>query len=514
MATYEGVILGAIKKVGQSTKVWSAVKIDNSIRIGELNNLPFSSITLDHTIETGSRQAPIRVGHKPFTGVFHNGGRRTPMRAGAVISKLKSGSRSKMLQGIKLKCFKFDSHAGHKFMLTVTPTHQYQEQIINVQSTGRVDVGYGKYQVKISDSIFIPFSSENIDLNNITFTITPSDLNYGNSKCLILYKTSTDTFTFRFNVTKEENKRAMVERTFFNYDGGYTRININRYPLLSISQAGPGLMSTENDTAIPIQGHVGIAGISVLSKGITRHAFSFDGRTTWKTLQLTGFSAGTTDVVPAMTNYTTAGFTIAASSEYSSGYASFRAFNDVTSSSGWATSQGLTTGWLSIACPGSIIVVKYSLTPWSTDVTRMCKDWMVVGSDDGESWTTLDTQENQTGWGSEKRFFEMNNRVSYRHYRLVVTANNGNTQFVHIGQMELFGAEGGAYVWEDIEYEDIASQGMINTELAQLTSGKWAEIFQPLYLDMAVGINSNSYLNSINITLISTSGRKGYVFIL
>ena len=54
---------------------------------------------------------------------------------------------------------------------------------------------------------------------------------------------------------------------------------------------------------------------------------------------------------------------------------------------------------------------------------RMPKDWRLEGSDDGKSWTVLDTQTNQTEWKvSERRTYSCTNSDSYRYYRLYVTA--------------------------------------------------------------------------------------------
>ena len=63
------------------------------------------------------------------------------------------------------------------------------------------------------------------------------------------------------------------------------------------------------------------------------------------------------------------------------------------------------------------------------------------GSNDNSSWTTVDTVTGQTGWTNyQTRYFKVDTPGSYRYYKLVVTTNNGATDYVSIAEIQLKGA--------------------------------------------------------------------------
>ena len=71
----------------------------------------------------------------------------------------------------------------------------------------------------------------------------------------------------------------------------------------------------------------------------------------------------------------------------------------------------------------------------------MSKDRTLQGSNDNYSWTKIDTVTNQTGWTSlQTRYFKVDTPGSYRYYKLVITANNGATDYVSIAEIQLKGA--------------------------------------------------------------------------
>ena len=55
------------------------------------------------------------------------------------------------------------------------------------------------------------------------------------------------------------------------------------------------------------------------------------------------------------------------------------------------------------------------------------KNWTLLGSNDGESWTTLDTRTNQADTAnSDTRTYAIANTTAYMYYRLNITASNGD----------------------------------------------------------------------------------------
>ncbi len=66
---------------------------------------------------------------------------------------------------------------------------------------------------------------------------------------------------------------------------------------------------------------------------------------------------------------------------------------------------------------------------------RAPKDWTLSASNDGESWTTLDTRTNETGWASsgESRIYRFENSSAYKYYRFCCTALNDEVSIVSAG---------------------------------------------------------------------------------
>jgi hypothetical protein len=87
------------------------------------------------------------------------------------------------------------------------------------------------------------------------------------------------------------------------------------------------------------------------------------------------------------------------------------------------------TGWLQydFGANNEQVIKRYTIN--SADVaTRDPKDWQFQGSQDGSTWTTLDTQSGQSfSVILAQNTYNIGNTTAYRYYRLNVTANNGAT---------------------------------------------------------------------------------------
>ena len=69
---------------------------------------------------------------------------------------------------------------------------------------------------------------------------------------------------------------------------------------------------------------------------------------------------------------------------------------------------------------------------------RAPKSWSLLGSNDGVSWTTLDTQTNQADTVSgDTRTYTVASPGSYKYYRLNVTANNGDP-IIQLAELQLW----------------------------------------------------------------------------
>ncbi len=107
--------------------------------------------------------------------------------------------------------------------------------------------------------------------------------------------------------------------------------------------------------------------------------------------------------------------------------------------------HGGTTGWLryDFGVNSAQIIKRYTVVSAPLIPERDPKDWQFQGSNDGTTWTTLDTQTNQTfEFRAYQRFFDIGNSTAYRYYRLNVTANNGDATFLHLSELGLWGDSG------------------------------------------------------------------------
>jgi hypothetical protein len=135
----------------------------------------------------------------------------------------------------------------------------------------------------------------------------------------------------------------------------------------------------------------------------------------------------TTNIIPTMTSNTAPSGTASASTTWSTVFP-WDAF--APAQSGWIT-NAVTTGWLQYQFPSAQTVLAYSIIPWSADTfpTRSPSAWTFQGSNDGSTWTTLDTRSNYTNaWVQNAAvYFTVPTSGSYLYYRLNITANGGDT---------------------------------------------------------------------------------------
>jgi hypothetical protein len=99
-------------------------------------------------------------------------------------------------------------------------------------------------------------------------------------------------------------------------------------------------------------------------------------------------------------------------------------------------------GWLQYDLGHTETVQRYTVISANDKVGRDPKDWQFQGSNDGVSWTTLDTQSGQL---FANRFqlnrYTVASPAAYRWYRLNITSNNGDTGFTDLAEFGLFAAK-------------------------------------------------------------------------
>lgn len=103
-------------------------------------------------------------------------------------------------------------------------------------------------------------------------------------------------------------------------------------------------------------------------------------------------------------------------------------------------SSNLLPFWVQFTTPDGTqkLVTKYTITSANDAASRDMKDWTFEGSDNGTSWTTLDTRSGVTfGARLLTVAFGINTPARYKHYRLNVTANGGSTIPAQIAEWAL-----------------------------------------------------------------------------
>ncbi|MBB4689067.1 ThuA domain-containing protein [Amycolatopsis jiangsuensis] len=84
------------------------------------------------------------------------------------------------------------------------------------------------------------------------------------------------------------------------------------------------------------------------------------------------------------------------------------------------------TGWVAYQMSAPITVNSYTLVSGNDYAGRDPKDWTLQGSDDGTTWTDLDTRTGETFADRQQtRTFPVTGAKAYAHYRLNITANAG-----------------------------------------------------------------------------------------
>ena len=148
---------------------------------------------------------------------------------------------------------------------------------------------------------------------------------------------------------------------------------------------------------------------------------TIDTTTSVNTLTNVALGVNTTlsDVIPLMTSATTPSGIVSASSTNGNNYP-YLAF-DRSNGTIWGAS-GTNTGWLSYQFPTGKIIKKYGFYTYSNNINNI-KTWTFEGSNNGLTWTTLDTQTNYVTAISTFYAFDISsNTTSYTYYRINVTA--------------------------------------------------------------------------------------------
>lgn len=130
---------------------------------------------------------------------------------------------------------------------------------------------------------------------------------------------------------------------------------------------------------------------------------------------------------------------------YSSSYEAWQAF-DFSNTSMWISGVFQTPAWIGYQWLDgrTRTVTAYAITFVNGSLTsRAPRDWTLQGSNNGSTWTVVDSRSAQTGWsGSSRRAFTVQSPGAYTRYRLNVTDDNDSRAgvvVVSMGRLELLG---------------------------------------------------------------------------
>ncbi len=224
------------------------------------------------------------------------GERRSASSQFAELIEVDTGyrSRSRNYEGVEVGEVIAQSSAEHVYLLTVNPTHQFRNQVVTVNFHTRTGlVINGKYRLIIGENEIVPYSSENVDITNVTFTISPNILatgvNYG--RIQLLYSNGTTEY-LDFQILKEDKKRTLVERLFREYDGGFSGVHVSP-PYICASNIFPSFLApydqsttiiqTTDTTRISLSKYLNIQGVNIVGEGL-KILVSFDKGITWKSI--------------------------------------------------------------------------------------------------------------------------------------------------------------------------------------------------------------------------------------
>ncbi|MZD09853.1 glycoside hydrolase family 92 protein, partial [Streptomyces sp. SID5785] len=109
------------------------------------------------------------------------------------------------------------------------------------------------------------------------------------------------------------------------------------------------------------------------------------------------------------------------------------------------------TAWVEYDLDSAVEVRKYALTSANDHDERDPRDWVLKGSADGKTWTTLDTRTGETfGERLQTKTYDIEKPAAYAHFRIEFTKNNGADDATQLGDLQLSTGDDETPVPEDM----------------------------------------------------------------
>jgi len=167
--------------------------------------------------------------------------------------------------------------------------------------------------------------------------------------------------------------------------------------------------------------------------------------------------AGTEFAPHNMTTNTAPPPWVASASSLAVGYRAFDGSFDYVAGAAVGNTGNTYTFSLDVGPANAALLNDYDFCCHQVINTRAPKAWTVEGSNNGSSWTVIDTVTAQTNWapsagnlygGSyERRMFSCDTQTTqYRYFRWVITDNNGDATNTQVEEVFMYGVFGPARV--------------------------------------------------------------------
>lgn len=109
------------------------------------------------------------------------------------------------------------------------------------------------------------------------------------------------------------------------------------------------------------------------------------------------------------------------------------------------------SGWIQYQAPSSYVVKSYTITSANDFPERDPLSWTLQGSNNGSTWTTIDTRSNQDFPNRfQTRVFRFTNSTAYQYYRFNLSNNSGT--ILQLAEIELYGTASTARVGKQDEF--------------------------------------------------------------
>jgi hypothetical protein len=374
---------------------------------------------------------------------------------GAIIAKVESISNTSIYAKAGVMMRTSLAQGAPRATMLVTNQVKVEQNMPNLSVYGGTN--YGNKALPIANTVPSYWVKLERIGNMITGYISPDGTNWAATDVGRINDPVPDTIYVGLTVVSHANG-TLNTSTFSNVqitggDGGAPAV-IPAAPAMLLAEPGDGAVPLRWEqsfgaTGYTVQRATTSGGpYTTVASNVTGGRYTdtsvTNGATYYYTVTATN-SAGTSTTSPEdsatpvhpLVNVATGGSaTDSANNATNAGYAF-----DQNSASYWF--YGGVTGWLKYDLGHTETVQRYTVISSTESRTgRDPKDWQFQGSNDGVTWTTLDTQSGQVFANRQQmNSYTVATPGAYRYYRLNITSNNGDTGFVALSEIGLYAAK-------------------------------------------------------------------------